>query len=84
MDALDYADVQKRAKGRLVVIGWEIDRVMGIFSTVEKAMKALDKAPERSEHNWWMEFRKLDRWERPCVFERILLKTRAVSSVEAR
>lgn len=75
----DYAKLHKRAKGKLVVIGWDIDRIMGIFSTLEKAFKAVENAPERYDHNWWMEFRKLDRWEKPCIFERVLLRTRIAS-----
>jgi hypothetical protein len=72
----DYVEIQKRAEGKLVVVGWDVDRVMGIFSTVDKAMKALEEAPERYDHNWWMEFRDLDQWKKPSIFERILVRTR--------
>ena len=71
---IDKAKVERLSKGKLVVIGWDIDRIMGIFSTVDKALEALEKSPDKADHNWWMEFRKLDRWEKSNIFERILLR----------
>lgn len=76
MNEHDYFDLQKKAKGKLVIIGWDLDRVMGIFSTVDNAMKAIEEAPERYDHNWWMEFRELDKWQKSNIFERVLLRTR--------
>lgn len=74
----NIVELEKRAKGKLVAIGFGIDRIFGIFSTAEKALGALQEARERNDHNWWMEFRKLDRWERPTIFERVLLRTKPI------
>lgn len=79
-----YAELQKRADGKLVVIGWDLDRMMGIFSTVDKAMSALEEAPERYDHNWWMEFREQNCWGQFSVFERVLLRTRIAPQCEQR
>lgn len=69
------AALYKRAEGKLVIIGWGLDRVMGIFSTLDKALEAVESAPERNDHNWWIAFRKMDRWEKSNIFERVLIRT---------
>ena len=78
---IDKTAIEKRAKGKLIVIGWDLDRIMGVFSTVDKALEALDKSPERNDHNWWMEFRKLDHWEKSNIFDRLLLRTKQDAAV---
>lgn len=81
-EGMERDELYKRAEGKLVVIGWDLDRVMGIFSTVDKAMSTLEEAPERYDHNWWMEFRELDRWGKLSIFERVLLRTRIAPQCE--
>lgn len=78
---LERANLYRKAEGKLVVVGWDIDRVMGIFSTLDKALEAVEDAPERYDHNWWLEFRKLDRWEKSNVFGRMLIRTKVARQV---
>jgi hypothetical protein len=76
---LAWSRLHKRTEGKLVIVGWDLDRVIGIYSTLGKALEALDRAPGRNDHNWWLEFRKVNHWSTTSLFERILVRTDKVS-----
>lgn len=81
---VDLEELQKRAKGKLVVLGFDLDRVAGIFSTVDKAEEAVREAPDRYDHNWWIEFRTLDAFRDTGVFQRVIFRTRRNRSHASR
>lgn len=76
------AVLRKRARGKMVLLGFGIDRVAGVFTSVDKAFKELMKSPEMPDHNWWLSFRKADKIDNGSIFDRVLLRTQAVEGRE--
>lgn len=76
-DVRGIASLRKRARGKLVLLGFDIDQVAGVFTSVEKALQALAKEPEMPARNWWLAFRKVNTFDKGCIFDRILLRTKS-------
>jgi len=67
--------LRRLARGKVILLGWDMYRVAGVFTSLDNAMKHLFKSADIRKHNWWLSFRKCDRIDVGCVFDRVLLKT---------
>lgn len=67
--------LRRRARGKVILLGWDIDRVAGVFTSLDNAIKHLLRSADVRKHNWWLSFRKRNRIDAGCIFDRVLLQT---------